>query len=345
MSPRIRFAAAAVLIAVLIYALAFQQPNANESFGYKPDPVGAEQYNKTLPSPSFALAAPDAMERVVPANTFLWRQMDAAHRARYNGVPFRCSSQKIGSCVAHGAAHACFCSEAVAWAAGERDEPPLLSNQAAIYGGSRVEAAGKSGMGDQPVGGYSDGSTGYRAAKFLREWGVVYKMPYPSADCTESTPEMEKEYGAYGCGGKSDGGKLDLEAKKTPCLYVAQVKNYDELVAAISSGHPVTLASSQGFSRTLDKDSFARAQGVWMHQMCCIGIRVDIEGAAIINSWGDYLTYTAPTRFPADLPDGVFWCDKATMQRILGQGDCWAISEVQFKSRDISHNNWMEARK
>ena len=341
MSQRSRFVAFVVCLAI-IGALTFQPAKVTESFGYKPDPAGAKAYNATLPHPSFATAAPEAMAKAVPANVFLWRQMDAAHKARY-GTKFEPSSQKIGSCVAHGASHAVYCSEAVSWSEGERDEPPMLVNQAAIYGGSRVEAAGKSGLGERPVGGYSDGSTGYRAAKWLREWGVIYKQPYPTVDCTESTPEREKEWGAYGCGGEGDAGFLDLIAKQVPCMHVAQVETWDELVAAISSGHPVTLASSQGFSRSLDKDSFARAQGVWQHQMCCVGIRIDIEGAAIINSWGDYITYTAP-RFPLDLPDGVFWAERKVLERMLSQGDCWAISEVAFKYRDIVHNNWMEVK-
>ena len=77
--------------------------------------------------------------------------------------------------------------------------------------------------------------------------------------------------------------------------------------------------------------------------MCCVGIRIDIEGAAILNSWGSYLSYTAP-RFPADLPDGVFWAERKVLERMLAQGDCWAISEVAFKYRDIAHNNWMEVK-
>ena len=342
MSPRIRLIAALVALALIAYAIASQPSHITESFGYSPDPAGAAAYNATLPHPSFATAAPEAMAKAVPANVFLWRQMDAAHRARY-GTKFEPSSQQIGSCVAHGAAHAVYCSEACSWAAGERDEPPMLVNQAALYGGSRVEAAGKSGLGERPVGGYSDGSTGYRAAKWLREWGVIYKMPYPTVDCTESTPEMEKSWGAYGCGGEGDNGLLDTQAKLVPCMHVAQVENWDELVAAISSGHPVTLASSQGFERSLNKDSFASARGVWQHQMCCVGIRIDIEGAAILNSWGSYLSYTAP-RFPADLPDGVFWAERKVLERMLAQGDCWAISEVAFKYRDIAHNNWMEVK-
>jgi len=320
----------------------WQRGKSVESYGYQPDPDGARLYAATLDNPTFAAAAPDAMAKATLKDVFLWRAMDAAHKARY-GKPFTCSNQKdVGSCVSHGAAHAVYASECVSWSLGERDEPPLLVHQGAIYGGSRVESRGKPGDGARPYGGYSDGSTGYHAAKWLKEWGVIYKRQYPSRDCTISNPDIEREMGAYGCGGEGDQGRLDAEAKKTPCLYVTRVQKWDELVAALTSGHPVTIASSQGFSKTLDRDSFAAPQGVWMHQMAVIGLRADRPGAAIINSWGAYLTYTAP-RYPHDLPDGVFWCDRAVMERILAQGDSWAISEVAFKYRDINHLEWLGA--
>lgn len=327
------------LIGLAILALQLRREPV-ERFGYSPDPEGARLFASSLPTPTFAAAAPDAMQKSKPVDTFLWRPMNAAHVARY-GVPFRCSNQlDVGSCVSHGAAHAVYASEAVAWAMGERDEPPLLVHQGAIYGGSRVEARGKPGDGARPYGGYSDGSTGYHAAKWLREWGVIYKRQYPSVDCTVSNPTIEKAWGAFGCGGEGDGGRLDAEAKKTPCMYVTQVRTWDELVAAITSGHPVTIASSQGFSKRLDEQSFDSPSGTWMHQMAVIGVRFDREGAAVINSWGSYLRYTAP-RWPDDLPDGVFWADRKVMERILAQGDSWAISEVAFKYRDINHTNWL----
>jgi len=326
---------------LLAWFLHSHKPRYAESFGYVPDPAGALRFGASLPNPTFAQAAPDAMQKAQNRDTFLWRAMDAAHRARY-GKPFTCSNQKdVGSCVAHGAAHAVYCAQAIAWSMRERDEPPFLAHQGAIYGGSRVEARGMPGDGARPYGGYSDGSTGYHAAKWLREWGVIDKRQYPSVDCTISNPDIEREWGAYGAGGKGDDGKLDADAKKVPCLYVTAVKTWEELVAAITSGHPVTLASSQGFTRTLDKDSFAAPSGVWQHQMCCIGVRFgDRPGAAIINSWGNYITYTAP-RVPNDLPDGVFWSDKRVIISMLAQGDCWAISQVAFQWRDINHTDWL----
>lgn len=327
------------LVILAIYAAAYRHDPV-ERFGYAPDPDGARRFAAGLPTPSFSQAAPDAMQKAERRDTFLWRAMDAAHRARY-GTPFKPSVQTIGSCVAHGAAHAVYCSESVAWQLGERPEPPMLVNQASIYGGSRVESRSRPGDGASPYGGWSDGSTGYHAAKWLKDWGVIYKRAYPSVDCTESNGDLEKLWGAFGNGGKDDAMRLDNEAKRTPCEYVTQVRTWDEVVAAITSGHPITLASNQGFTKSLDKDSFAAPSGTWMHQMCGVGIRFGArEGLAIMNSWGPYITYTAK-RYPEDLPDSTFWADRAVVERMLSQGDCWAISQVRFKWREINHEDWL----
>lgn len=330
---------AAVVISLVIAVMA--RPSATHSYGYDPDPEGAREFAATLAKPTFALAAPDAVKFTEDKDVYLWRAMDRAHKDRY-GVAFTPSNQKnIGSCVAHALAHCFYASESVSYVMGERDEPPLLAHQGACYGGSRVEARGKDGSGRSPVGGYSDGSTGYHAAKWARDWGVIYKKKYPSRDCTVSNPTIEREMGAFGCGGEDDNGRLDAEAKQTPCEYIAKVTTWDELKAAIASGHPVLLASSQGFSRApLDSQSFAAPSGRWLHAMTCVGIRFDREGAAIMNSWGQYIKYSAP-RVPADLPDGTFWADRKVVERMLASGDCWVISEVAFKYRPINNRNWL----
>lgn len=329
------------LIAAAVLAVVVR-PARTYTFGYDPDPAGAQQFASSLDRPTYAEAAPDAMAKTKRVDTYLWRAMDVAHRQRY-GVAFKPSNQRnIGSCVAHATCHCIYASEAISYSLGERSEPPLLPHQGAVYGGSRVEARGKDGSGRSPVGGYSDGSTGYHAAKWCRDWGVVYKKAYPSRDCTTSNPDIEGEMGAYGCGGKGDDGRLDAVAKEHPCLHIAQCKTWDELVTAILNGHPVLLCSSQGFSRTLSADSTASPQGRWLHAMAGVGVRFSPrEQCAIMNSWGNYITYTAP-RQPADLPDGTFWADRQVVERMLASGDCWVISEVAFEYRPINHDAWID---
>lgn len=310
-------------------------------YGYTPDPAGAQAFLWSLDERTFADAAPDAMQKAELRDTFLYRALDKACRARY-GKPFSPGRQLNGSCVAWGAMHAVWIAESIEWELGNRSEPPLMPSTEGIYGGSRVEARGRPGDGQRPYGGWSDGSTGYAAAKWLKDWGVTYRRRYDFdgrvVDLTNYDKDVEKSWGAFGNGGQDDGGKFDAVAAKTPCKYVTNVRTWDELVAAITSGFPVTIASNVGFTKTRDSDGFCRASGVWMHQMCLAGLRKDRPGALVINSWGNYVQ---GGKFPPDQPDGTFWADKQTVERILSQGDSWAIAEVAFEWRDIRHDEWL----
>ena len=320
-------------------------------FGYEPDPAGAAEFLESLDVRFFSDAAPDAMRKAEPVDTFLFRAMDKAHRARY-GRAFKPGRQLNGSCVAWGAMHAVYCAEAIEWELGNREEPPIMPATCSIYGGSRVESKRKEDFdGSRPVGGWSDGSTGYRAARWLRDWGVIYRQEYKNGgqvlDLRQYDKDREKNWGAYGNGGEDKAFSLwlDRKAAETPCKHVVNVRTWDELVAAITSGYPVTIASNQGFTKTRDADGFCEARGTWMHQMMVAGIRFEKkgggggrDGALIVNSWGDYVD---GGKYPADQPDGTFWADRPTMERILGQGDSWAIAEVAFEWRDIRHDNWL----
>jgi len=313
-------------------------------FGYTPDPVGTRQFLATLGDEKyFFQAGAEAMKEAKGVDTFLYRQLDAAHRARY-GKPFVVGRQLIGDCVSWGAMHAVAISEAVSWSLGKLPEPPLMPATEALYGGARVEARGKPGDGAQPYGGFSDGATGFGAAKFLREYGVVYRQKYPTADLTEYSGERARQYGAYGCGGQGDNGRLDAEAKKHPLRHVVAVRSWAELAAALESGYPVTLASSQGFQSVRNKDGIAEASGTWMHQQVAIAIRHKKNGSPddlvlILNSWGP--NWIAGPKVPADMPDGSYWARRSVVETRMLE-DAWAIGDTDgFKYRDIHHGNWL----
>lgn len=350
-----RIVAAALLLGVaFLLALEwFTRPAATqvvgERFGYQPDPQGVADFLAELPQPLFRDAGAEAMRKSVEVDTFLFRSMDKAHRARY-GKPFVVGRQGIGDCIAWGAMHAVFCAESVSWELGQAAEPPLMPASESIYGGARVESRGKSGDGTSPVGGWSDGATGWGAAKWLRDWGVVYRQQYETVDLTTYSADRAKAYGAYGNGGQGDAGRLDKVAKRHPCRHVVAVRTWEELVAAIGSGFPVTIASSVGFnSGPRDADGFCAASGTWMHQMSIISTRFaknappgtsrPRDGALVLNSWGNYV---AGGKFPPDQPDGSFWISRSDAERILAQGDSYAIGSVEtgFKWRDLHNGNW-----
>lgn len=348
---------AAVRLFVFVFLLALgafiwtdgRRRPADARFGWQRDDAGVREFLAELDQPFFAQAAPECMAKAAPVDTFLYRAMDKAHRAKY-GTPFVAWKQGIGDCVSFGAAAGVYCSESVDWTLGKLPQPPAVPATESIYGGSRVEARGRPGDGRSPVGGWSDGSFGGAAAKWLRDWGVIYRQPYDGVDLTTYSPERAKQWGAYGNGGQDDGGKLDAVAKQHPCRHVAQVRTWDELVAAITAGYPVTIASDQGFASKTDESGVAAASGQWMHQMCIVGIRFAanappgvraVDAGLVLNSWGTkWITYAG--KYPADQPDGSFWAERSVVERILRQDDSYAIGSVDgFAWRDINHRDWL----
>lgn len=343
----------AVILAVLAVGLSLgQQAKAPQRFGYRPDPEGVRRFVAELPQPYFRQAGAEAMAKAQGRDTFLYRAVLKAHKAR-TGTDWVCGRQEIGSCVAWGASHAVMCADAVSWELGEIAEPLPQPVTSVIYGGSRVEARGKNPEGfdgSSPKGGFADGSYGAAAARWLRDWGVVYPADYPGIfDYTERgfSGEREKEEGAYGAGGRGDNYKVDKLAKQHPARHVVKVETWDELSAALEAGFPVTVASWQGFAATADEWGIADASGAWAHQMVIWGIAHKKNGVApedvacIGNSWGPKWLKYVGKKIDPQLPDGSFWARRAVVERMIAS-DAWAIGRVDgFKWKDIHNGNWL----
>lgn len=305
--------------------------------GYVPNPEGTKEFLKTLPNPEIRMAGPRLEIRAgepVFLYKALYRAWDSLHPS---GPKWRVGRQGIGDCVSWGFAHAADIHLAVMFVLGDSSEWRPAATEA-IYGGSRVEARGKT------QAGYSDGSYGAAAAKWLIEWGVVFREPYNLksglVDLTKYDSNRAKEWGNYGCGGQRDGGELDEFARKHPIRNVALVKNFDGAASAIQSGYPVAVCSNVGFTYTRDSKGFARASGSWSHCMCFIAVRFNPDGLLCLNSWGpDWIT--GPV-YPDDQPEGSFWVDKETVNRMLSQGDSFAVSGYEgFPPRKLEHDKWV----
>lgn len=328
-------------VAFATFLQSWPQSGEHREFGYRPDPEGTRAFLAELDEPFFAQAGAEAMVRASGRDTFLYRSMLRAHHARYK-KPFVVGRQLNGSCVAWGAMHAVYCAESIDWELGKASEPPLLPSTEAIYGGARCQAMNRS------FAGWSDGATGFGAAKWLKNWGVIYRKDYGGGvDLTTYNATTEKNWGAYGAGGQYARPMVEAEAKKHGCAHVVAVRSWSELCAALEAGFPVTLASSQGFSSHLGPHGIAEASGVWMHQMVALGVAYKANGApddlvAILNSWGDRWQTGLENRWPSDLPAGAFWARRRVVEGMLG--DAWAIGSIQtgFKWRDIHNGNWLQ---
>lgn len=304
-------------------------------FGYTANPAESRQFIQSLPQPLLRDAGPDLFRGGDDTRpVFLHRALYAAFKKKF-GRDWIVGTQGIGDCVSWGWAHGVDVHSAVLYMLGlTSDWKPAATE--AIYGGSRVEARG-----GRP-GGYSDGSYGAAAAKFVRDWGVLFRQPYANAvDLTTYSAARAKDWGNFGCGGQNDGGRLDTIAKEHPVRQVALVTNFGDAAAAIRSGYPVPVCSGQGFTNQRDRDGFARAQGSWPHCMVFIGARFDPRpGLLCLNSWGP--KWISGTKYPDDQPEGSFWVDASTVNRMLAGQDSFAVSGfVGFPFRKLNHGDWI----
>lgn len=318
---------AASVFGLCLYQFAHYQMT---HFGYVPSSADSARFLASLDKPFLFDAAPQ-LSTDRKDTVLLYRSLNEAYQYRY-GREWRVGSQGIGDCVSWGWAHAASIHTAVLWEKGEILEWQEVATEP-IYGGSRVEAAGRS------FGGWGDGSNGASAATWCRDYGLLFRQDYPTADLKTYSAQRAKQWGAYGCGGKDDNGQLDGEAKRFPVKHIALVRSFDEAAAAIANGYPVAVCSGQGFTSQRDKAGFARAYGKWSHCMVFIGVRHDRAGLLCLNSWGP--DWISGPKYPDDQPDGSFWVDADTCTRMLRGGDSYAFAGPQgFKRRD--HHWWAQ---
>lgn len=280
-----------------------------ELCGWQPDPQGAESFVSSLPNPTLAEAAPSfrAIEnKDVFLGTYLLQLMPEWKRL----------SQPIGSCVGWGAALACDVLAACDILL--RNEPETFGGrtlEASIYAFSRVEARGQS----RNLGG--DGSTGFHAAKSVRDFGTLhYGVDYNGKKFTEVSGSLEKSWGR-------DGVPNDLEpfAKKRTVREVTLVKTFEQYAASIQNGYPVFICSNRGFGMTM-KNGWLTPSGIWMHCMMGCGVRWDRPGGFVPNSWGECYRGSVDDRLPSQFQRSGGWIEADVLESMLSQGDSYAIA-------------------
>jgi hypothetical protein len=155
-------------------------------------------------------------------------------------------------------------------------------------------------------------------------------------DLSTFDPQRARDWGNRGVPAE-----LERVAREHPVRDTALVKSWEDVKRAISQGYPVAVCSDQGFTMTRDRDGFAAPRGVWNHCMSIQGIRQGSRpGAFILNSWGDS-AHTGPA-WPADMPSAGFWAEAAVVDRMVKQGDSFALSGfVGFPAKPL---NWLIQR-
>ena len=282
--------------------------------GYVPDPAGAEAFVASLPHPTLASAGPGLASR--NEDVMLYPALLACDRNWRRG-----SQGNVGSCVGWGSSLAVDFLAAcdIHW----RKEPESWNGrtiEASLYGFSRVEARGqKSNNG-------GDGSTGFHAAKAIRDFGSLhYGVDYGGTIIREEGKQArDREWGRSGVPDV-----LEPFAKERRCAETTLAVDFDQAAAAISNGYPVVVCSGQGFSMSRDADGFCAPGGVWWHCMCFAGVRFGKRpGLLCFNSWGD--SNTTGKHFPVDMPDAVkncsFWVDADVATKMLAGKDSYVYA-------------------
>lgn len=293
-----------------------------QTFGWHSDP---DQIAANLdPAKTAQFADTPAGKAVLgDENVYLWQAVRTVNKRAHPWYP-NVNQLNVGCCVGCGWKHGIDVLQAVQMAAGRAATWKPVSVEA-IYGFSRVEVGGGRISGD--------GSVGAWAAEAVRRYGVLPMEQYPATDLTTFSPTRARDFGRRGVPDE-----LEALAKEHPVKSTALVKSWADVKKAIQQGYPIPVCSDQGFRMDRDSTGRCRPQGMWAHCMLICGYRSGPnEGAFILNSWGDD-AHTGPV-WPADAPLAGFWADASVVDRMVRQGDSFAISELNgFPARKL---NWL----
>lgn len=295
------------------------------NFGYIPDRAGTKRFVESLPIRSFSETP--AFQNRDRKDVNLWTPLLEVNPDWKRGA------QGIGDCVSWGFELCCTMTLAIQAKLGLSEWIAEAATES-IYGGSRVEADGGR------LGGYSDGSYGGAAAKWLSNWGCVLRLDYSKEtgiaehNLLVYSSDKAKAWGNFGCGGKEDAGradgKLDNIAKKFP-VKLAPVRTTEEAAVAIENGYPIVVCSGVGYGRMArNADGVVSASGRWSHCMMFGGVRwrAGKPDFRQFQSWGKSASGPDPGIDSQAVSDCSWWTDERDTQRQLDADDTFAISFV-----------------
>lgn len=295
--------------------------------GWKKDPEAVKAAIKQIEAfqgfkCDFSLIAKDAIAGDDDKSVFFWEYEVVV----LSKVLSSWDQSNIGSCVSHGWGRGVQDLILTQIALGGMEEwPGAEVCREAIYGGSRIE------IGGGRIGG--DGSVGAWAGQWVEKYGVLFYKNYPNYDLTGGYNVSRcRQWGNQGCPNA-----LEPIAKEHPVKGVAMVKTGQDVWNAIGNHYPVPVCSDVGFD-SAHRDGFCARAGSWGH---CLLVRARFthpsKGKCFViqNSWGNYLKtqgtenskiQVADRLDKVQLPEGCFAITWADMDRIVKQGDSFAIS-------------------
>ena len=230
---------------------------------------------------------------------------------------------------------------------GKSEEWKAKASVEMLYAGSRIEI-GQLGRSEENPDRHNKfkgrpGSHGRWVARFLKEYGVLHRIPYTdgtnSIDLTGYKSKRTKRYRDLGVPDW-----LESIAREHPIKEFTKVHTGREALDAVCAGQPVLLCSSYEFHNTRDANGFCspklnmgwvkccekhgiRWQRInqWHHCMILTGAILEGNriGGVIQNSHGAW--NSGPQ--PYDIPDGAFAVDLEHLDAIVKDWlECYAIA-------------------
>jgi len=290
--------------------------------GWTPNQTASDAFLRRVRNPYLSQQTPKAFDgsgkdKVV----LLYKYLEQA-----TGEPLVPHDQQLGDCVgqAYGLATDILAATQI-YKDGLAEKWVGKSSTESAYAGSRFEI-GALVHGNRQMLKF-DGSFGAYCAEFLRDYGVLPRGVYGDVDLRTYNPQIAKDWGKNGVPDE-----LEPQIKQHPIRSIALVRSYNDCRDAIANGYPVVFCSSVGFNPRCrrhnrggrDRQGFLNQCGRWMHAMA--GIASDDTrrpGILIQNSWGRHWC-GGGTRHGQ--PDGSFWVDAKTIDKMCSQGDSFALS-------------------
>lgn len=295
--------------------------------GWVDDPGAVARVVSELRNPTFAQAAPDLLADSEQREEWLF--FESFQKITGNEVLAN-DQDGVGSCVGEGWAKGVTYLIVNRIASGKNEQIPddlsrfrdNYASVASIYGASRVEIGGGRVNGD--------GSVGAWAAKAVQTMGVLWRRQYDSHDLRNWNANQVR---AWGNRGVPD--EIEPKMREHIVGEVTLCRTWEEYRAACINGYPVPICSNQGFTMSRDSEGFCLPRGTWAH--CMIGAGAGIAKGnkpfgLIQNSWGNSPTGNKRLVLESGrevlLPQGCFAVDAEVIDRMVRQGDSFAMSDV-----------------
>lgn len=294
-------------------------------FGWVDRPRDVEAALATMPRPLFAQAGRPIADSGKGKVVLLHEALNSVLGT------FPVHDQKIGDCVSHGWGLCVDILKAVEILLLKEPEAFIAETATEqIYHTSRVDI-GRGQLGNE------DGSLGAWAAKAVTQYGIALRKKYGSVDLTNYSGSLAKQWGNRGAKLPAD---VDAEALEHSVRTTSLVTTYEEARDAIANGYPVAVCSMVGFQERRDNEGFAKASGQWAHCMAFIAVddAHSRPGLLCMNSWGPGWI-SGPKRH--NQPDGSFWVDADTANRMLKDRDSFALSSFAGYPGRTLPENWM----